>query len=284
VACGGDEQLADEGGTYTVMNDAVVVGLSLSHQNRPCPIPGSDAGYGGADGGSEVGATGGSGAGGSGGGTAGSGGGGGMTIGLGGADGGDDRDAAAGETGDAGADSAECGTDTHAPACDPPTPDGTTAVGPPATYSVACQSYCMTMQANCTGANAAYDDMETCQRYCNEAGWPTTGNGRNTDNSLECRAYYANVAATVPVMAPNACAYAGPSGGNVCGTRCEDFCTALSALCPTTSHLDTCMSTCGAFPMGTVEPQCRFAYLQKTVMNRAFCDFANFGSCLSCAN
>ncbi len=269
VVCSGDEELADVTANYPVMNDAVVVSLILSDQHVRCPIiePGVDAGTGGSG-------EGGAAAGGAGGGAAGSAGTGGMmTTGAGG-DGGAD-------TTDAGVDTAECGTDTHAPACNPPTPDGGTSVPPPASFSAACDSYCQTIQTACTGANSAYDSSDTCRRYCNDVAWPA-GNGRNNDDSLGCRTYYATLAAGSSFGLQTLCAQAGPSGGNTCGPQCEDFCAALSTLCPATPHLDGCMTACGSFPMGTSEPRCRFAFLQKAVFDSAYCDFAGFDSCLKC--
>ena len=50
-----------------------------------------------------------------------------------------------------------------------------------------------------------------------------------------------------------ACVSAGPYGGDVCGRRCEAFCTVVEANCSATapppySSRSTCIETCNGFP------------------------------------
>lgn len=77
-----------------------------------------------------------------------------------------------------------------------------------------CAGYCAQTAANCTGANAQYDDTAECMAYCTASGWPAGTAGAMSGNTIACRIYHGGVAATDPVTH---CPHAGPSGGSVCG-------------------------------------------------------------------
>lgn len=63
-----------------------------------------------------------------------------------------------------------------------------------------------------------------------------------TTNTLGCRFSHALSAAESPD--PN-CAAAGPSGGGVCGTNCEAYCSLMLAICPSVyEDQTTCLSSC----------------------------------------
>lgn len=71
--------------------------------------------------------------------------------------------------------------------------------------------YCTAIQANCTVENAQYASDQECLDACAllAPGMP----GDQTGNTIACRQYHADVAATTPV--PH-CEHAGPDGGGQC--------------------------------------------------------------------
>ena len=114
-----------------------------------------------------------------------------------------------------------------------------------------CDYYCTSVMTACTGDNAQYASMDACLDYCNVSGAILGGALEDTvGNTLGCRIYHAGVASTTE---PDLhCAHAGPSGGNVCGTWCENYCSLASANCSGTNELfvdgDACAAACAAFP------------------------------------
>lgn len=77
-----------------------------------------------------------------------------------------------------------------------------------------CATYCTQVTANCTAANAQYDDMADCMAYCTDVAWPAGADTDTTGNTLGCRLYHVGVAAGDPATH---CGHAGPTGGSVCG-------------------------------------------------------------------
>jgi hypothetical protein len=91
--------------------------------------------------------------------------------------------------------------------------DAGTDAGPPG----ACDQYCDTIIANCADDNAQYDDRADCIAYCGSAGWPEGTPGEMAGNTLACRIYHAEFAASS--MDPTThCPHAGPTGADVCGS------------------------------------------------------------------
>jgi hypothetical protein len=90
-----------------------------------------------------------------------------------------------------------------------------------------CEQYCSIIQTNCIGDNLEYLDMPTCLAMCQHL-----EPGATTDtqqDSLGCRTYHANNAATDPGFH---CRHAGPLGGNQCGDDpCSPFCLLDFAEC-----------------------------------------------------
>jgi len=110
------------------------------------------------------------------------------------------------------------------PAEDATTPSGGDAdTEAPATPTVSCATYCATMSANCTVANAMYTDATQCAMGCVSLTLGTLG---ETADSVGCRLAQANDGGALH------CAAAGPFGGDVCGTHCEAFCQLALATCP----------------------------------------------------
>ena len=145
---------------------------------------------------------------------------------------------------------------------------GLCAVEPPS-----CGEYCGTIQSACgdTGALASqYADAATCNSYCDDwAAIPLGAAGDTTGNTVGCRLAFARAALEGDV---GACAVAGPTGGDVCGSWCDNYCylamthcTDGDALYP---NLGVCMNTCAELP-SSGEPttltgdsvQCRINHL-----------------------
>jgi hypothetical protein len=109
---------------------------------------------------------------------------------------------------------AGCPTDpvpTDAPVIPTDVPAGSDTGG---VITMDCAGYCAQTAANCTGANAQYDDTAECMAYCTASGWPAGTANAMSGNTIACRIYHGGVAATDPVTH---CPHAGPSGGSVCG-------------------------------------------------------------------
>ena len=95
-----------------------------------------------------------------------------------------------------------------------------------------CEVYCEKISAACTGANAQYKDAKACNSYCSTWAKLPAGKAEAQDgNSVGCRMYHASVAATSEALAKTHCPHAGPTGGGVCGTWCENYCALAMGNC-----------------------------------------------------
>ena len=137
-----------------------------------------------------------------------------------------------------------------------------------------CAAYCAKIQMNCpaggdAGSNEQYPDTATCMSYCSTAAaWPAGMIGDMTGNTIGCRLYHAGAAAADPVLH---CPHAGPTGGNVCGSLCDNYCQLMAKNCTGNNAVydaATCMSKCAM--LGTQghandtsgnTVQCRIYYL-----------------------
>src|SRR4029079_1091944 len=82
-------------------------------------------------------------------------------------------------------------------------------------------------QLNCTGTNVQYGSADACQAVCK---WFPPGKpGDTSGNSTGCGQSFASFAKSDRVTQ---CPHAGPSGGNVCGTKCEAYCSIMLGACP----------------------------------------------------
>lgn len=142
-------------------------------------------------------------------------------------------------------DDEEIGDDTPPMIDAPPAIDGPDVDAPPG--SPTCATYCATIQAHCTAANQQYVDEAQCLAAC--AAFELGMDGDMDGNSVGCRTYHAELAATTPNMH---CVHAGPGGAGVCGDNCEGFCTLALAACTDANEqyadLTTCMTECAGFP------------------------------------
>ena len=116
-----------------------------------------------------------------------------------------------------------------------------------------CATYCAAVTTACTGDNAQYADQAACEAYC--ATWAQLPAGSQTDtagNTVGCRTYHAGVASTDAEAATIHCGHAGPTGGNVCGSWCDNYCHLSQTNCAGDNELfaDTaaCTSACGDYP------------------------------------
>ena len=113
-----------------------------------------------------------------------------------------------------------------------------------------CQNYCDTVMANCTGDNAQYGSAAECLDYCENVGsWEAGERGVTDGNSIACRIYHGNApAADDPVTH---CVHAGPTGGNMCGTWCDNYCQLALDHCTGDNELygsdAECQTACAEF-------------------------------------
>lgn len=94
--------------------------------------------------------------------------------------------------------------------------------------SLSCQTYCQENLRVCTGENRQYDSLEQCLNMCAD-----TDLGEENDASGDtagCRLYHTRLAEMTGDYAQH-CRHAGPTGGSVCGQRCEVLCDRAMKLC-----------------------------------------------------
>ncbi len=117
-----------------------------------------------------------------------------------------------------------------------------------------CAAYCAKIAMNCTaagdgGSNAQYLDSASCMSYCTTAAaWPAGMTGDLTGNTIGCRTYHAGAAAADPVLH---CPHAGPTGGNVCGSWCDNYCQLMAKNCTGANVVydaATCVTKCATIP------------------------------------
>ena len=113
-----------------------------------------------------------------------------------------------------------------------------------------CSNYCDTVTASCTDENVQYAGFQSCMDICKvSAPFPQGQSSNTSGNTLGCRSYHAQVAAADPTTH---CSHAGPGGGGMCGSWCENYCHFTLAHCTGTnalySGLNACMTSCANFP------------------------------------
>jgi len=111
-----------------------------------------------------------------------------------------------------------------------------------------CTAYCTTIMANCNATNnqKQWADMATCTATC--AKLPLgASDGEVSGNTVGCRQYHAGASAADPATH---CIHAGPSGGDVCGSKCDAYCSIVQGSCTgaNAAYADnaTCMAACGS--------------------------------------
>ncbi|MBM4342507.1 MAG: hypothetical protein FJ100_03925 [Deltaproteobacteria bacterium] len=106
-----------------------------------------------------------------------------------------------------------------------------------------CQAYCKVVVAHCTGDNAQYKDEAECNNYCKGLGKLPAGTADDkAGNTIGCRTYHAGAAKDDP---KTHCSHAGKSGGNACGTWCDNYCHLVDKSCLAAKQdMDVDTSTC----------------------------------------
>jgi len=123
--------------------------------------------------------------------------------------------------------------------------------------SAACAMYCEFIQAACgeaDGFTAQYEEVDACMDYCTTwAAWPVGETGDESGNTVACRFTYAQRAAAAEgaLERQSLCEMAGPSGGDTCGSWCENFCYLSMLNCPDDPLHPTdeaaCLEACSGF-------------------------------------
>jgi hypothetical protein len=142
------------------------------------------------------------------------------------------------------------------------------------TVAPTCAAYCAKIQMNCTSApdagdNVQYASTQACSDYCmTAAAWPAGATGDQSGNTIGCRLYHAGAAAADPVLH---CPHAGPTGGGVCGSLCDNYCQLMAKNCTGANaqyDATTCMTKCAMIPttgkagdMAGNTVQCRIYHL-----------------------
>ncbi len=140
--------------------------------------------------------------------------------------------------------------------------------------TVSCDAYCDQVTSACAGGNPLYGSSSICQAEC--VAFPA-GKLGDPGDTVGCRQSRADRASADPAQ----CSAAGPTGGGVCGTRCDAFCKLIFAVCvsanrgaanPYTSMND-CLTSCGKMRFDPTAPEldetnhdtlnCRQYYVQQ---------------------
>ena len=117
-----------------------------------------------------------------------------------------------------------------------------------------CAEYCAKIADTCQsgdggGSFAQYPSTAACLTWCSStAAWPAGTTGATTGNTIACRLYHAGAAAADPATH---CPHAGPTGGNICGSWCENYCQLMAKNCTggnTVYDPATCMTRCATIP------------------------------------
>ena len=181
------------------------------------------------------------------------------------ADGSGSTDAAVSDTG-AGTDVAV--TDTADVAVAPDVIPGDIVAAAPT-----CDEYCDIAIKNCAADNAQYKDKAECMSYCSVKGkLPAGTKDDKGGNTLGCRIYHAGVAGKDAASAKDHCPHVGKSGGNTCGTWCENYCHLTKSNCTDANKLypadADCATACAKAPAdgkldatGGDSVQCRIYHL-----------------------
>ena len=146
------------------------------------------------------------------------------------------------------------------------------------TTPISCTSYCASMATTCVEGDVQFTGLNgTCDSYCGTSNsWPDGVTGATSGNTGACRVTHVALAAAATDAATKSlhCGHAGPSGGNTCGTWCENYCFLALRNCTGANGAGlgftdnaSCLTACAAFPTdgivgGTVAPhgdnvQCR---------------------------
>lgn len=174
-----------------------------------------------------------------------------------------------GQPGDTTGDSIQCrvtqlvqgfaAPETHCPDAAPGV--DAAAPGPCVDPAPNCPDYCALYGAACgfqPQGGAGFTDAAQCLAYCAQWGAPAPGeDGDTSGDTIGCRMTYAEQALQPDADKGTLCAKAGASGGDVCGSLCENYCAAATTHCggdtPLYETPATCLSACAAWPTDGVD-------------------------------
>ncbi|MBM4345389.1 MAG: hypothetical protein FJ100_18615 [Deltaproteobacteria bacterium] len=120
-----------------------------------------------------------------------------------------------------------------------------------------CATYCEAVTSACgtSGANAQYASLAECTSWCADLAMIFPGAAADkSGNTIGCRAYHAKLAKVDASSAATHCPHAGKTGGNMCGTWCENYCSLAQMNCMATlgfKNQGECMSTCNKAPVNS---------------------------------
>jgi hypothetical protein len=135
--------------------------------------------------------------------------------------------------------------------------------------AVACAAYCVDNMDACTGADAQYINENSCNAYCNTfTPFPFGEADTTSGNSIECRRVHSGIARDSGQTGVH-CPHTGYTGGNTCGTWCQNFCSLAAQNCPSLFPGDgACATVCGSLDdSGEIDAttgntlQCRLTFL-----------------------
>jgi len=115
-----------------------------------------------------------------------------------------------------------------------------------------CQAYCQAVNYSCAANTPQFTSNAACDDYCtNNLDPQYRGNWNDSaGDTVGCRIYHADAAKGLNDQVH--CVHAGPSGDDVCGTWCENYCDLMAVACtgsnsPYNDDRATCMSKCTTF-------------------------------------
>lgn len=124
------------------------------------------------------------------------------------------------------------------------------ACGEVVSVASSCQDYCDRITATCVDEFEQYPSADVCVRYCEErAALPAGREGDETGNSVSCRFTHTGFAEeNPPESLATHCGHAGPTGGDLCGSWCTNYCHLALLNCPELfdSEQAFCQSECEA--------------------------------------
>jgi len=145
-----------------------------------------------------------------------------------------------------------------------------------------CSEYCdMFMLANCSG----YTDKPNCMAIC--AAFPIGTVNDTGNNTIGCRLYHAGVAnMSTGQDKLDHCFHASPSGGKVCGTPCQSYCSLMGFSCNATANnpfpdAAFCAAACANYDQGgdastTAGPTvfCKIYHATVSIGDKSHCEHA----------
>lgn len=99
----------------------------------------------------------------------------------------------------------------------------------PDAVEVSCPAYCELLGTICDADFFPYSGQEECLLTCTRTQWPLATLEDVSGNSVGCRMYHTIVAETEGRAIH--CPHAGPSGGDVCGGWCVNYCDLFMSVC-----------------------------------------------------